>query len=208
MILKIVVIAMFAVAVWRIAMSLLRLRRRPAGPGITSQSSEGIFDLVFAIRENERLPDGTRRLRLVGTHEGGRVGLIASLGADWKPFSIGDELPTAFSGFVTLHSVGAESDALLRAMDRLYGTGLQPKRMKAASSLAAVTLAGDPRDLFKGPVRIKLFFEDLPGESPRDEEEETNGELFLIIHAVADRAWLAEKDTAYRALVIRALTRQ
>lgn len=81
--------------------------------------------------------------------------------------------------------------------DELYGTKLTPKTMATETCFTGISLGGDPRDLTKGPVKIKLFFE--------SEEEDDYAELYTNIELAAHRLEVHEKDEGYRLPVIRAL---
>jgi hypothetical protein len=61
----------------------------------------------------------------------------------------------------------------------------------------AIALEGDPRDLGKGPTRIKLFFE--------PEEEDGYAEVFTNVDLAARRLEVREKDPEYRLPLVKAL---
>src|SRR5215475_9731589 len=129
-------------------------------PEITSESEEGFCDLVFAIQEHQKLPDGSQTIRASGTYKGKLVGWEIFLGPNWHSGSLGTDIPlTTYQGEVIFRSKGTESDLLLQSLDQLYGTKQLPKAMNQATNFTAISLEGDPRDLTKGPVKIKLFFE-------------------------------------------------
>ena len=72
---------------------------------------------------------------------------------------------------------------------------LSPNRMKSEVVFSAVSLEGDPRDLEKGPVNLKLFFE----------SRSENRELFTNIDLKMRRLYVSEKDPEYREAIIKAL---
>jgi len=129
-------------------------------PEVTSESEEGFHDLVFYIQEHKTQPDGTQTIRGAGTHKGRQLGLEVTLGSTWQAGSLGQGTPlVTYRGTVTYRSTGPESDAFLQVLDELYGTKLGPKAMGTETPFTGISLGGDPRDLTKGPVKIKLFFE-------------------------------------------------
>jgi hypothetical protein len=158
---------------------------------------EGI-DLVFAIREQDITADGSRVLQVRGTHEGAEVGLIVVLGPKWE--SVAPETKTSFvfhTGTVEYRTIGEASNALLAVLDDLYGTKLGAHEMRAETRFAGTTLQGDPAELMKGEVRLKLSF-----ESP---DPERGAELYTDVDLPKHLLRIREKDSAYRSALIRAL---
>ena len=173
--------------------------RPPAAPPeIASGSEDGFHDLVFLIREHRRLPGGVHALHVSGTHRGRPVGLTIEIGPFKPAGALAKDLPLSIdTGAVVYRSTGAESDAFLRALDGVYGSGQNPKAMRKETRFSAVSLEGDPRDLAKGPVRIKLFH-----DTGRDADY---AELFTNVDLAAQRLEIGEKDQEYRSAVVRAL---
>jgi len=167
-------------------------------PEITSESEEGFYDLVLAIEEHQESVDGSQTLLASGMYKGRKVSLKVHLGPGWRSGRPDKDVPLAiFRGSASYRSVGAESDLLLQAMDELYGTKQAPKAMNKATEFTALSLGGDPRDLSKEPVKIKLFFE--------SNVEDQYAELFTNIDLKARKLYINEKDEEYRAAIIRAL---
>jgi hypothetical protein len=167
-------------------------------PEVTSEAEEGFHDLVFYIQEHKRLPDGSQSIRGSGIHQGRRVGLEVVLGPSWQAGSLGKEMPlVTYRGVVTYRSTGADSDVFVQVLDELYGTKLSPKAMRRETQFTGISLEGDPRDLAKGPVKIKLFFE--------SGGHDDYAELFTNIEIATHRLEVHEKDEEYRSPVVRAL---
>jgi hypothetical protein len=143
---------------------------------------------------------GSQELRVSGVHRGRRVALELVLGPEWREGSFADQ--PSYQGMVTYRSVGAESDALVRTLDELYGTKAPPRAMARMTDFACVTLGGDPRELAKGPLHAKLFLE---GEG-EGEEVEGYAELYTNVDLAKRRVEIREKDPEYRAAIVRALT--
>ena len=167
-------------------------------PEITSEEEEGFHDLVFYLQGHKRLPDGSQSIRVLGTHKGRQLGLEVVLGPAWQSGSLGKDLPlVTYRGIVTYRSTGPDSDAFVQVLDELYGTKVKPKAMVRETRFTGISLEGDPRDLAKGPVKIKLFFE--------SDKQEDYAELFTNIELAAHRLEVHEKDEEYRLPVVRAL---
>lgn len=172
----------------------------PALPEITSEAEEGFVDLVFEITDSQIKPDGSASFHAQGLHEGETVGLKVLLRPPWKEGTLGDNI-TTFQGIVLYQSTGPESDRLVRILDQLYQSSLAPKAMASDPiQFTGITLAGDPRVIQSGPVKIKLFVE--------SEDEKKYAELYTNIDVQNARLEIREKDPEYRGLVIRALTSQ
>jgi hypothetical protein len=171
---------------------------RAALPELTSETEEGFCDLVLRVGHRETLPMGSQVLRASALHEGRRVALEVVFGPEWTEGTLADR--PNYRGLVTYRSVGPESDALLRIIDELYGTKAAPSAMAKLTDFTCITLGGDPRDLTKGPVQAKLFFD--PGE----EGGEGYAELYTNVDLAESRLEIREKDPEYREAIVRALT--
>ena len=117
-------------------------------------------------------------------------GLCSMIGSSDVPI-------TTFLGSVSYRSIGVESDLLLQAMDEVYGTKKAPKAMNKVTEFSAISLEGDPKNLTKGLVKIKLFFE--------SNSEDQYAELFTNIDLTARKLYISEKDEEYRSAIVRAL---
>lgn len=167
-------------------------------PEVTSASEEGYHDLILSIQEHSRQSDGTQIIRAAGTHKGRHLGLEIILGSSWTAGSLGEGIPlVTYRGTLTYRSTGVEGDAFLQVLDELYGTKVNPKAMSKETQFTGISLEGDPRDLAKGPVKIKLFFE---SGGPDD-----YAELFTDIELTEHRLEVSEKDESYRLPLVRAL---
>jgi hypothetical protein len=174
----------------------------PASTEITSEQKKGLpLDLVFAIKSQDMTADGTRVLDVRGTYNGTEVGLIVALGPKWE--TVAPETKSKFTfhtGTVEYRTIGEPSNALLAALDELYATKLKPDAMRTDVKFTATTLQGDPADLGKGEVRIKLVHDST--------KPELQGELFTNIDLGKHVVHILEKDAAYRPALIRALERE
>jgi hypothetical protein len=167
-------------------------------PEVTSESEEDFHDLVFYIKDYKKLADGTQIVRALGIHNGQQIGLDVVLGVNWKTGSLGKGVPlVTYQGIVTYRSIGAETDSFLKVVDELYGTKLNPKMMKGEIAFTGITLGGDPRDIAREPVQIKLFYE--------SGGDEAYAELYTNIEIAKHKLEIKEKDPDYRKLIVRAL---
>src|SRR4051812_7324357 len=99
-------------------------------PHLLADTEEGFADLSFRATELARTPDGRLSVVARASFDGGPVGLRVTLGQDWKPATVGDNIPVHW-GVVTYESTGEESDRLVRALAAVYGLSTNAKRMKA-----------------------------------------------------------------------------
>jgi hypothetical protein len=175
-----------------------RSKALAAPPEVTSEEEEGFHDLVFYIQQHRRLPDGSQSLHALAAHRMRQLGLEVVLGPTWQTGSLGKDLPlVTFRGFITYRSTGSDSDEFVQLLDELYGTKTCPTAMSRETKFTGISLEGDPRDLAKGPVKIKLFFE--------PDEPDDYAELYTNIDLAARRLEVREKDADYRLPVVKAL---
>ena len=181
----------------------------PGKPAATVPSSEITSeikpkegkDLVFSIQKQDVAADGSRTLQVQGTYKGAEVGLIVVLGAKWESVAPDPKSTFAFhTGRVEYRSVGPSSNALLSALDEIYETKLQPKGMNPATEFSAASIDGDPDDLGKGEVKIKLTYV--------DKREDRQAEVYTNIDLPKRQLRICEKDPAFRPALIKALTRE
>ncbi len=169
-------------------------------PDIMSESGpdEYFHDLVFYVQEHERLADGTQIIRASGVHKDKPVAFEVALGPTWKAGSVSKDIAlVTYQGTVTYRSVGSESDRFVQVLDGLYDVKLSPKAMRKETVFDAISLKGDPRDLSKGEVKIKLFYS--------SNDADRYAELFTNVDLASRRLYFNEKDADYRAPVVRAL---
>ena len=163
---------------------------------ITSECEEAFYDLVFQIREHTKLADGGQTIRTYGTHGGTEIGFAVSLSSAWRKNTFGPD-DVVYGGKVIYRSIGPESDLFLRVLDELYATEQSPTHMKTETAFSGISLQGDPRDLDKGIVKIKLFFQ--------DNDPDSYAELYTHIDLKGRKLYVNEKDMDYRLAVVRAL---
>ena len=116
-------------------------------PQITSEQDEGFQDLVFAVSGHNVGPSGDQKLRATGRHATQIVAFDVRLGPEWTERQLEGVDAQLYAGSVTLSAVGPESDALVSAVDDLYGTHISPAEMKRETEFAALSLEEIPRNL-------------------------------------------------------------
>jgi hypothetical protein len=168
----------------------------PAPIEITSSlEDDGFVDLTFALERRS-----AREFVAHGTHRGTAVAFSVELGRAWDSSDAGGI--TLMRGRAVLRSVGARSDAFVRALAGLYGIDEPGASMLAAVEVEAVALGGDPQRLDEGSVRLKLFF-----NSDGDASEALYAEAYLNLDLAAGRLDFNEKDHDYRRPLLGALTK-
>jgi hypothetical protein len=169
-----------------------------APPEITSELEvEGFYDLVFYIKEHNTRPDGSQSLIVSGTHKDLPLSFEVVLAPAWREGTLGPGMPlVTYRGKISYRSIGESSDNFLKTLDELYATKLSPTAMSKETEFTAISLEGDPGNLSKGPVKIKLF-----------SESEQNGyaELYTNIELASRRLYINEKDEGYREPLIKAM---
>lgn len=167
---------------------------------VTLGDGEEFRDFVFAIREYKRSPDGTQSLIVATTNKNSRLGFEMVLDATWKSQSLGKviQVPLVMhEGSAAYRSIGPESDAFVQALDKLYGTQVHPQAMIKELRLHAVSLEGDPSDLSKGPVKLKVYC-----ETGTDEDDAV---FYTNIDLQKRKFTMKEKDPEFRSQIVQAL---
>jgi hypothetical protein len=169
-------------------------------PEVTAKAEEGWADLDFRLTRVAPLAGGRRYLEGHGLHEGKRVGFAVGLGGRWTEKPVEDANGIFYQGQATLLSIGPESDRLVQALDKLYGTNVGASAMRQEIEVNVVGLLTDPRLLDSQVVRMKLFF------NADHEGKKDYAEAFLNVAASEGTISLHEKDHDYRRALIRALS--
>ena len=162
-------------------------------------SDEGFADLVLTIQSVEQAPEGYTTVTARGLSRRNVVGLKVSFKNAMKPGFVGSEVDrTAFAEEgIVYSSIGPQSDALLDSMAELYRVDA-PGSFAAKIGVVAIALKGNPSNLRHEPVKFKVFFNPQGGEA-------RYAELYTNVDLPKKRLELFEKDTEYRARVVKAL---
>jgi hypothetical protein len=137
-------------------------------------------------------------------HLDGDVGLGVSISnADWRAQESSDH--TFYWGQITLHSVGALSDRLVRLYEIWWELPTLARPATQHLTAQAVGLNSNPASADSAKVCTKMFFES--GAQKDDEEGDPSyAELYLNFDLANRRGWLREKDEGYRRQVVGWLT--
>src|SRR5262245_702794 len=98
---------------------------------------------------------------------------------------------------------GTESDRLISAISKLYGSKASPKRMVDEETFTAIALHQGDLDMKRDPVKLKLFGKDC---EPFDQD--AYYESFFNLDLANGFVYWNEKDPEYRKPLLRALTAQ
>ncbi len=187
-------------------------------PVISSGDVGGMGDLMLRITKSQMGKDRSFQMVARATYQGEPVGFAFELGPSWRgDFGksmgktlkgvLGGELGDLFAGAlgqlslnqgsVTFRSLGLESDNFIAALSHVYRTTPPGNTMKQSVAFAAISMHGDPAQPEAGPVMMKLFFGD----------GEESVEVYANFNLRLNTLELREKDTGYRAALLRALTK-
>lgn len=162
-------------------------------------SEDEFVDVDLPLTRVRRGLLGGHHVEARGSLDGVSVGIAIDFGSKWAPQATPDPSHPFQLGQASLVSLGAESDELVAALDRLYGTGIDARTMPRPVVVDAMALQGDPKLLHKQPVRFKLFF------NSQSEDEAAYAELFVVVLPQESRLLLNEKALEYRAGVVGTL---
>lgn len=167
-------------------------------PQIMAKAVEGFVDLSFALDGRKQELGVGLRLVAIGLDGDRPVSFAIVIEPGWQDVKFeGLDIQT-YQGRILIESLGEASDALVQAIDRLYGTQAGAQRMQRATRFTGISLRGDPSHLDAGPAKIKLFFE--------SETEGRYAEVFLNIDSQAGSIEFNEKDMDYRRPIVLALS--
>ncbi len=169
-------------------------------PEMATVTQDGFVDLELRLVEEATGPNGAQRLRALGRHHGSAVGVGLEIAPSWSPHNVGSDAPhVVYRGSVQVLRDGPGGDALLRALDELYATRLNPAGQNEQTVFEATTRSETAPD----PLQPRLELELSADAAPRD----ARMELYLTIDRLDQRLQLREKDQEYRAVIVRALGR-
>jgi hypothetical protein len=142
--------------------------------------------------------DTSKTFTATSTYEGKKLGLLVSVPKK-------KEGEKGFSSGITLNSIGAESDNLLKVLSKLYKQKLDTT-LKFTKSVSvtyvnldefAKSLGAQEGGQYKTENQYKLFYE--------GEKEGDYAELYLNINPTEHWIELKEKDEEYRPIIIKLL---
>jgi len=166
-------------------------------PEITSEQRDESTNLVFWLRSHEVREDGSQWIRVEGLAGGRPVGFEIEIGT-WYENGPGFVDAKSYQATTRLHSLGVESDELVRQLDSIYQAHAAPRPMNACLEMQAISFIQKPGQ-FEEPVKLILSIQ--PGFDERD-----YAEVFLAIDKPHARVLLTEKDRRYRGTFVRALS--
>lgn len=173
-------------------------------PLLTQLSEAGFVDCSFRIVDLVET-ETDYRFRLVGSHEGERVGMAVSVvkgikaGMDADVKLISDHV---YRRGVVFTRTGPESDRLIRALAKSYGMRSDALQMVSSESFTAIALhQGDIR-MESEPVKLKLF-----GRDESDNPDHDYYESFFNLDLKNGYVFWNEKDQDYRQPLLRGLSK-
>ncbi len=172
---------------------------------INSRVQDEFQDIVLSVVESELKNTEDYELIVKGKYNGQTVGLkikikdklkagLANGGMDGF-----DTTAVALNG-VSFHSIGEESDNLIKILSKLYEYPSSKPFTKNEISFDMFSLNGEQADLSKGYFKFKLFFD------PYDSLG-LYSELFLNVNLPKNEVEINEKDFEYREAIVKAFTR-
>jgi hypothetical protein len=160
----------------------------------------GVFRIA-AIKSSAK----SHSLRLAASHRGVDIGFRAIVRRRIRGVFGGDLrlIPAhIYQPAVEFIRTGAESDTMIAALRELFGMPEKPVRMADITPFAGIALHLDEGDLETQAIKIKLLARDFDGDIDRDVYHES----FLTLDLPARLALWHEKDSHYRAPLIRAIS--
>lgn len=164
-------------------------------------TEEGFIDYNIPIKSFEVLPNGSNRIKAIGTLDEVMIGLVLELYPQWKSQKISDTGADSFYwGNGRLISLSAPTDSFIEIMANDYGIDVSNPHAIDQIEVSIVGLADDPRQIQSKPVRMKLFL--------NSDDEDRYSEVFFNVDLKSGWIGFHEKDQGYRVPLIQSLKRQ
>lgn len=168
-------------------------------PLASLDKEEGFIDISLSISKHEKLPDGSRRVVIKNKLNKHKISFLLELLPEWKINPTENTDVTFYWGNANIRSIGAESDAFINQVAKLYGIEGSAKQFRKNIPAQVVGLANDPTKMDSMPIKMKFFF------SP-DEDETLYSEVFINIDLKNKTLEFNEKDPEYRLPLVRSIT--
>lgn len=168
-------------------------------PALTVRTEDGFVDLSLRMEAGSRDTNNRYRFEARAIHGESPIAIAIILGTTWEAKEVeGNSTKFLFYwGEVELVSVGPESDAFIRTLDRLYEARVRVTHMRQSTHFTAVCLEGNPDRLPAESLKMKLFFE--------SGQEELCAEFYLNCDFRRQSVQFHEKDQDYRRPLVLAL---
>jgi hypothetical protein len=167
-------------------------------PQVVVGDEDGFVDLTFQNIESNLNNIGNLEFIVKGNLNGSKVGFSVELLPEWNPQDIEGMDEAFYWGEAHFKSNGSETKNFVIALAKLYGAELKEFEVPASVYAQAVGLACNPKEIQNNPCKMKFFF------NP-DGSEELYSEIFINIDLDAKVLEFNEKDSDYRAPLLRSL---
>ena len=167
-------------------------------PPASFGKEDGFIDISLSISKHETLPNGARRFVLKNRLNEQNVSFVLEISPQWQVKPTENSDITFYWGNANIISVGAESDAFINQVAKLYGVNGAVKKFKNKIPAQVVGLANDPRKMDSMPIKMKFFL------SP-DADESLYSEIFINIDLKKKVLEFNEKDPEYRLPLVRSI---
>ena len=167
-------------------------------PKATIAQEEGFVDISLSISKYEKLENGNKRILVRNLLNDQKISFILELSPNWIVKLIENTDSSFYWGSAEIFSVGAESDAFINQIKKLYGIHDAKKKFKKRIPAQVVGLANDPEKIEFMPVKMKFFFNSDAGES-------LYSEVFINIDLKNKILEFNEKDPEYRLPLVRSI---
>lgn len=172
-------------------------------PILDQLSEEGFVDLTFQILDLVE-DDSRYHFHLAASFEDEVVGFGVKLrkgirsGFDAEMNLVKGHV---YSEGVCFYTAGEQSDRLLRALAKLYGSDPEGQRMVEKEPFTAIALHQGDIDVATEPVKIKIF-----GRDGDPFDEDVYYESFFNVDLPSRLVFWNEKDQEYREPLLRGLS--
>lgn len=167
-------------------------------PEVVVNEEDGFVDITLAISNSKKLDSGAFEISVKGCLRGEKVGFAIELKPSWDSQVVEDMDEPFYWGEALFKSTGSESASFIKSLAGLYGATVSNISVPDNVNSRVVGLACNPGKIDLSPCKMKFFFNS-------DGPEELYSEVFINVDLSGKILEFNEKDTEYRAPLLRSL---
>jgi len=168
-------------------------------PEVVVNEEDGFVDLSFTISNAKKLDSDSFEIAVKGNLNGEKLGFFIELQPSWYSQVVEGVDEPFYWGEALFKNVGSESEAFLESLAGLYGATVSNITIPDYVYAKVVGLACNPGKIDVSPCKMKFFFNS-------DGAEDLYSEVFINVDLSEKTLEFNEKDTEYRAPLLRSLS--
>ncbi len=167
-------------------------------PQAQVRNEGGFVDVSLCIEKYEKLHEGVVRILIQNSLYREKFGFVVELQPEWTPQRLENMGADIYWGDAQFISTGADSNAFLGILSKLYGIQDQSLCFSRKLDVRVAGLLNDPSRIEHEPIKMKFF---LNSEG----SDELYSEVFINVDIKKKVLEFNEKDIGYRSALIKSL---